>query len=149
VVDGETGLLVGESEPAWFGAVGRLIADAGLRSRIQAKAGEYVRQHYNQATTDTDWMSEFEQVRRVRTQPDQGLGRNRSRPEPRGARLLSTAFGLARQAVQLSARLLPMLRQNGLRDTGRRVRGNLAGFAQMMAWEVSRWRLQHRMSGRQ
>ncbi len=177
VVDGETGVLVGESEQGWFGAVERLIKDAGLRARIQGHAREFVRQHFNQATTDADWMSQFEQVRNVRLppgqdtgrvrrpsgqdtggvrlplagprdrQPDQDLRGVRPRPDPHGARPLSTAFGLARQAVQLSARLLPMLWQNGLRDTARQVLGHLASFAQMMAWEISRWRHQHRTSG--
>jgi hypothetical protein len=111
-------------------------------------ARDYVFEHHNQATTDADWMNQFEMVRSVRLVPGVDAGPIRPpRPASRGARPWSIAFGLAREAMQLSARLLPMLWRNGLRDTGRRVRGHLTGFAQMMAWEVSRWRLQHRVSG--
>jgi len=147
VVDGETGLLVGESEPAWFDAIARLVSDAELRERIQAKAREYVSRHHNETITDADWMRQFAQVRNARSMSGHDTGRGRPRPDAGGARPWSTAFGLATQAVQLSARLLPMLWQNGPRDTLRRVRGHVASFAQMMAWEVSRWRLQHRVSG--
>jgi hypothetical protein len=57
-----------------------------------------------------------------------------------------TAVGLAAHAGRMSTRAMPMLWRNGVRDTGRRAYGYLAGFAQVLQWEFHRWRLQQRLS---
>ena len=57
-----------------------------------------------------------------------------------------TAFGLAAHAGRMSAKAMPMLWRNGVRDTGRRASAHLAGFAQVLQWEFHRWRLQQRVS---
>src|SRR5262245_9153824 len=62
VVDGETGLLVGEREGAWFNALERLIDDPVLRSRIQQSARSYARLHFNQSATYSAWMSAIDQL---------------------------------------------------------------------------------------
>jgi hypothetical protein len=63
-----------------------------------------------------------------------------------GAAPWKTAFGLAAHAGRMSAKAMPMLWRNGIRDTGRRAYGYLAGFAQVLQWEFHRWRLQQRVS---
>ena len=146
VVDDVTGLLVDETDRAWFEAVKRLVIDADLRARIQREARAFARAHYNDERTSDEWMTQIEPLgAKARTRAG---ARASSTPSTSGvgARPWATALGLAGHAWRLSPKAMPMLRRNGVRDTARRAIGYLAGFAQVLSWEVQRWRLQHRVS---
>jgi len=149
VEDGVTGLLVGASGAAWFDALSRLVTDAELRARIQTRACAYAREHYNDDRTSAAWMSQIEPLA-AKKKPDLIASSDGAATAPAsapGARPLATALGLAGHAWQMSAKAMPMLWRNGVRDTARRAASYLAGFAQILSWEVHRWRLQQRMSG--
>lgn len=139
VVDGETGLLAGESPAAWTTAIGRLVGDAALRDRIQRRAQEYARSHYNEALTDREWLGQIRSAIEMRAADVQPVARSAARAQP-----LARTGNVVHHLLQLGARVLPMLRQNGLSDTARRVRGHLSAFGQLVLWEVNRWRLAHR-----
>jgi glycosyltransferase involved in cell wall biosynthesis len=148
VVDGVTGLLAGENDRAWFEAVSHLVVDSELRGRIQREARAYAREHYNDSRTSSEWMAQIEPlVARQSRQLPVNAERRERQSETAGARPWATALGLAGHAWRLSAKAMPMLWRNGVRDTGRRALGYMAGFAQVLSWEVQRWRLQHRVSG--
>jgi glycosyltransferase involved in cell wall biosynthesis len=143
VVDGETGLLVGEREGAWFNALERLIDDPVLRSRIQQSAHTYARLHFNQGATDSAWMSAIDQL---------GERKRAARVDTPGQRAagspLASAVGIVNHLVRLSVNIPSTVRRNGVIETGRRVHRTLAGFGQWMRWELNVRRLQHRMDGR-
>ena len=138
VVDGVSGLLVEETDTAWFEAVKRLVVDDDLRLRIQQNARQYARVHFNETRTDQEWM---EQIGALAPRKTAGPARSA------GASPWKTAVGLAAHAGRMSAKAMPMLWRNGVRDTGRRAYGYLAGFAQVLQWEFHRWRLQQRVTG--
>jgi len=142
VVDGETGLLVGECEEAWFNAVERLIDDPGLRSRIQQSARTYARLHFNQEATDAAWMSAFEQLGEHKRAKRVDASTPRAGTSP-----LASAVGFATHLLRQSVHIPATVKRNGVIETGRRVHGHLAGFAQWMRWELNVRRLQHRMDG--
>lgn len=151
VADGVTGLLAEETDSAWFEAVGRLIADADLRRRIQQQAQEYARAHYNEEHTGLQWMAQIEPLAATKVSPVSSVRDTREKPPDlfavTGARPWMTAFALAAHAGRLSAKAVPMLWRNGFRDTVRRSYRYLAGFGQIVSWEFHRWRLQQRVSG--
>jgi glycosyltransferase involved in cell wall biosynthesis len=62
VVDGETGLLVGNDTDAWLQAMIRLIDDEQLRRGIQNKAREFVRSEYTPEMFERLWLRQFQQV---------------------------------------------------------------------------------------
>ena len=139
VVDGETGLLVGDREQDWLEAMARLIQDAALRMRIQQGARAYARLHFNQEKTDAAWMDAIEGLAaRTRT------GAVETRSPAGGLSPVASAVGVANHLVRLSVNIPSTLRRNGLVETGRRVGRHLASFAQWMKWEVNVRRLQHR-----
>ena len=137
VVDGVSGLLVEETDTAWCEAVKRLVMDDDLRGRIQENAREYARVHFNETRTDQEWLEQIDSLAPRKTAEAVRSG---------GAAPWKTALGLAAHAGRMSAKAMPMLWRNGIRDTGRRAYGYLAGFAQVMQWEFHRWRLQQRVS---
>jgi glycosyltransferase involved in cell wall biosynthesis len=143
VAHGETGLLVGEREQAWFDALERLIQDADLRARIQHGARTYARLHFNQDATDAAWMSE---VGRLAARA--GTDSVEARTPQVGASPLASAVGIFNHLVRLSVNIPSTVRRNGVIETGRRVRRHLAGFGNWMRWELNVRRLQHRMDGR-
>lgn len=146
VVDGATGLLVGDDDQAWFEAVERLVVDGDLRARIQQTARAYAQAHYNEARTDGEWMAPIDLLAAKRSGVCAGAPTGEKDPaNSSGARPWATALGLAAHAWRLSAKAMPMLWRNGPRDTGRRAIEYLVGFAQVLSWEVHRWRLQHRV----
>jgi hypothetical protein len=153
VVDGATGVLVkSNDEHAWVAAIERLIADESLRARIEREARSYARMQWNEACTDAQWMSLIEPLAADRRQSERVAARGSRLPlddglhDRAGARPIASAFGLVHQACQLAVKAAPTLWRFGLRDTGNRVRSHVAGYAQFMAWEFHRWRLQRRMS---
>jgi glycosyltransferase involved in cell wall biosynthesis len=137
VVDGVSGLLVEETDTAWFEAVKRLVVDDDLRLRIQRNARDYARVHFNETRTDQEWLEQIDSLAPPKTAEPVRLG---------GASPWKTAVGLAAHAGRMSTKAMPMLWRNGVRDTGRRAYGYLAGFAQVLQWEFHRRRLQQRVS---
>ena len=113
------------------------MVDHDLRARIQQNAREYARVHFNETRTDGEWMEQIDSLAPRQTAEPARSG---------GAAPWKTAFGLAAHAGRMSAKAMPMLWRNGIRDTGRRAYGYLAGFAQVLQWEFHRWRLQQRVS---
>ena len=55
--DGETGLLVENTEEGWYNGIKRLIDDLELRASIKAKAFEYVCEHYDIKRVAADLLS--------------------------------------------------------------------------------------------
>jgi hypothetical protein len=135
VVNGETGLLAGDSEDAWFDAVRRLVTDEGLRHRIADTARRFARDHYNEATTDAEWLAA---VMPLASRPStQASAAGTSRQEP-----IATARGVVGHAADLASRVMPMLRNHGLRETWRGAQGHMAGIAQLTMWQLQRRRLE-------
>jgi glycosyltransferase involved in cell wall biosynthesis len=151
VVDGATGLLVDSKPEAWFDAIERLVVDGELRSRIRNEARAFARAHYNEARTSADWMEAIRPLAAASTSTTAATVAAPSGGKPdlfrvTGVRPWATAFGLAAHTWRLGAKAMPMIRRNGVRDTVRRAFGYLAGFGQVLSWEIQRWRLQQRVS---
>ena len=147
VVDGVTGLLVGDEDEAWVAAIERLVIDGDLRERIQRAARAYARAHYNETVTEAEWMASIADSSRHRmgaAAPGPGAVEERARG---AGRPIATAIGVMRQVGLLGIKAVPALWRSGLRETAARVRSHLGGFAQLMSWEFHRWRLQHRIGG--
>jgi glycosyltransferase involved in cell wall biosynthesis len=142
VVDGDTGLLAAESAEAWTSAISRLVTDAPLRGRIQHIAQEYARLHYNEARTDRDWLDQMRVVIARRAADLQPIARPAVASD--GAQPAARIRNLVQHFLRLGGRVIPMLGRNGLADTGRRARGHFAALAQLLIWEVHRWRLPRR-----
>ena len=141
VEDGATGLLVENDERAWFAAIERLVSDERLRTRIARNATAYARDHWNEQATDREWMDMIEPLA-----SRAGQRVNGARPSRSGVHVMATALGLVGQTWLLGVKAAPALWRHGLRESGNRVHGHLAGSAQFMLWELNRWRLQRRMS---
>lgn len=63
VVSGESGLLVAPRNPeALCGAIGRLIADAGLRVRLAANGRRYVQEHFSATRMAQNYVDVYEDV---------------------------------------------------------------------------------------
>lgn len=142
VVDGETGLLVGEGEGVWFNALERLIDDPVLRSRIQQNARTYARLHFNQDATDSAWMSAIDRLEHKRA------GRVDTATQGVAGWPFASAVGIVKHLVKQSVHIPSTMKRNGVIETGRRVYVHLASFGQWMRWELNVRRLQHRMDGR-
>ncbi len=146
VVHGETGLLVANTEEAWVHAIERLVTDAEFRERIEQNARDYARRTFNEQVTDNAWIAQIAPLA-ARRAAAPASARTASSVTPRAeARPVATALGLVSHAAQLSTKLLPVLRRYGLRAVWHGMRSHMIGFGQLMAWELSRWRLQHRVS---
>src|SRR5262245_30328281 len=130
VVDGVSGLLVEETANAWFEAISRLVTDAELRSRIQRDARAFARDHYTEDRTSQEWLTPIQNLAVV---PAASSKASTDVPRPEtadlfrvtGVRPWVTAFGLAAYAWRMSAKAMPALRRNGVRDTFRRSYGYL------------------------
>jgi len=140
VTDGETGLLAGNSPSAWVEAIGRLLDDPQLRQAIGRQARSYAAGHFNERATDDQWMAQIGSlaVARPNTAPVSAPARA---PRP-----LATAFGVVRYAGRLSTKVGPVLRAHGVGSMMHRIKNHVAGFGQLMVWEISRWRLQQRVA---
>ena len=140
VTHGQTGLLVANTGAAWVEAIGRLVSDASLRAAIGRNAKAYAAAHFNERATDDQWMAQIGPlaVARPNAVP---AGRPALAPRP-----LATAFGVVKYAARLSTKIGPVLRAHGVGSLMRRITNHVAGFGQVMAWEVSRWRLQQRVA---
>ena len=140
VTHGQTGLLVANTGAAWVEAIGRLVSDTSLRAAIGRNAKAYAAAHFNERITDEEWMARIGPLAAARP-AIAGADRPAAAPRP-----LATAFGVARYAARLSTKLGPVFRTHGAASALRRVGTHLAGFGQVMAWEISRWRLQQRVT---
>jgi glycosyltransferase involved in cell wall biosynthesis len=147
VADGVTGLLVENTDEAWFGALVRLIDDADLRARIQRAAAAYAKEHYNEARTDADWMAALAPLaeRRQQARPRRADVADASAARLRaGGHPLATAVGLAGFAFRLAAKAPPILIRYGVGESARRAWRHVMSFAQTMSWEFRRWQLEHK-----
>ena len=81
VVDGVTGLLVGEREAAWFGALERLITGCRAARADPATPREPRAASFQSGETDGEWMAAIDRL----AVPRQAL--NRPQSEQRPARL--------------------------------------------------------------
>ncbi len=140
VTDGETGLLAANTPAAWVEAIGRLLDDPQLRQAIGQRARSYAAGHFNERATDDQWMAQIGPlaVARPNAVP---ASRPALAPQP-----LATAFGVVKYAARLSTKVGPVLRAHGVGSMMRRTANHVAGFGQVMAWEISRWRLQQRVA---
>jgi glycosyltransferase involved in cell wall biosynthesis len=141
VQDGLTGLLAPNTEDAWTAAIERLVADAGLRHMIAARAAGHARVSYSETVTDAEWMASIAaaQSRFVDSQVKAAAPTD-SIHSPDGAALFRHAGHLATQGVRI-------VRETGLAEAGRRAWTHLHGFSQLIAWRLSAWRAQHTTGG--
>ena len=140
VSDGETGLLAANTPAAWVEAIGRLLNEPGLRQAIGQRARSYAAEHFNERATDDQWMAQIGPL---------AVARPNAVPASRPAmapRPLATAFGVVKYAARLSTKVGPVLRAHGVGSMMQRITNHVAGFGQVMAWEISRWRLQQRVA---
>ena len=140
VADGQTGLLVPNTGEAWVNAIGRLVSDNELRTAMGRDAAAYAAAHFNERVTDDQWMSQIGPLAATRPATTQAV-RPAMAPQP-----LATALGVAKYAAKLSTKIGPVLRAHGVASMVKRVGTHVAGFGHVMAWEISRWRLQQRVS---
>lgn len=140
VTDGETGLLAANTPAAWVEAISRLLDQPELRHAIGQQARSYAADHFNERATDDQWMAQIGPlaVARPNTAP---VAAPALAPQP-----LATAFGVVKYAARLSTKIGPVLRAHGVGSMMRRIANHVAGFGQVMAWEISRWRLQQRVA---
>jgi len=139
VTDGETGLLAANTPAAWVEAIGRLISQPELRQAIGQRARSYAARHFNERVTDDQWMA---QIAPLAARPHAvPASRPALTPLP-----VATALGVVKYAARLSMKVGPVLRAHGVGAMMRRVANHIAGFGQVMAWEISRWRLQQRVA---
>ena len=142
VADGETGLLVPNTDAAWVAAIERLVRDHALRARIAANARAYAEPHFHQRVTDREWLAQIGPLAARR--PDAPAASPRAARGP-DARPLATALRVVNHAVRLGAKAGPVLRREGIGSIVRRARVHLAGFGQLLSWEIHRRRLQSRV----
>ena len=132
-----TGLLVPNEDAAWEAAIERLIVDAKLREGIAERARMYARAHFNETTTDGEWMDAI------------STAAARARPVAVAAAGNASAekvVGLARFVGRLGTKIGPVFREHGLGTVLKRMWTHTIGFGQLLSWEVHRWRLQQRTS---
>ena len=103
-------------------------------------AAAYAAAHFNERVTDDQWMSQIGPLAATRPATTQAV-RPTMAPQP-----LATALGVAKYAAKLSTKIGPVLRAHGVASMVKRVGTHVAGFGHVMAWEISRWRLQQRVS---
>ncbi|HYE87912.1 MAG TPA: glycosyltransferase [Vicinamibacterales bacterium] len=121
VLDGETGLLVGDDPRAWSDAMIRLIEDAPLRRSIGDRARRFARQHYNDEVTGDAWMAALSASR---------AGTARPRPERPPAAATASA--------SLFAKLVNTVMHNGTAATVRRLGDHASSIAQILSWRLRR-----------
>ena len=165
VADGVTGLLAAPHDDAWVAAMSRLIRDAALRRAIQVRAYAKARDRYAPERMERQWLAHIDEVMQHgrpalaadigadhavhRGQPS-AISHQHVRPDVRARQVsaspVSIAAGIARQTLRYASRVPALLRAGGLKDVWSRTRVQLAGFRQLMAWELTLWRLQRHRS---
>jgi hypothetical protein len=142
VADGETGLLAAPHEDAWVAAMSRVIRDAALRRSIQERAYAQARDRYAPDRMERQWLAHINEVRQPAVQD--------VRPDLRARQVsaapVAIAAGIARQTLRYASRVPALLRSGGLKDVWARTCAQLAGFRQLMAWELTLWRLHRHRS---
>jgi len=113
-----SGLLVANNADNWYDAIERMIEDEALRTRIQQRARQYVREHYSQEKFEPLFL---EQLRDV-------LSRPAGSPPVQAA---SSPAATSRSAMSVFF--------HGLRDQARRSLGTLRRLGPRQAWTALRW----------
>lgn len=132
VIDGETGLLVGDDGKAWKAAIRRLIADRALRERIAGQARDYARRHFGEAITDRDWMT---QISALITKPGAPrVARAPRRPSP--SAWLAAAAAVARQAAWLGRKAVSVQRSHGTSAVVARAGAQAGALAELLRWRL-------------
>lgn len=140
VADGQTGLLAANTASTWAKAISRLLDDPPLRQAIGQRARAYAAGHFNERATDDQWMAQIGPLAAARP------NRVPATTAAVAPRPLATALGVVKYAGRLSTKIGPVLRAHGVRSMMQRTTNHVAGFGQVMAWEISRWRLQQRVA---
>jgi glycosyltransferase involved in cell wall biosynthesis len=132
-----TGLLVPNEDAPWEAAIERLVVDATFRENVGERARAFARAHFNEATTDDEWIDAI------------STAAARARPvsvAAGGSASAEKVVGLARFVGRLGTKIGPVFREHGLGTVLKRTWRHTIGFAQLLSWEVHRWRLQQRIS---
>jgi hypothetical protein len=142
VIDGETGLLVPQSEAGWVDAVSRLVRDEALRRRIRDRAHAYLRTQYPAGQMEATWLEHIEYAAATHTGPERSRRAAAATSPSRGA--LAMAVGIVKQALRYAARTPALLRSSGVAEVWTRSRMQLANFHQLMLWELALRRMHRR-----
>ena len=127
VVDGETGLLVQGGDRNWIAVMDRLVRDAPLRARIQARAERSARERYSAERIGRDWLSHIRTAAASRRAPVSSTelpGR-----ESRQSRIARIGA--------YSHRAVSLMRSGGVSALWSRVRDELADRRQLAEWELA------------
>lgn len=143
VADGETGLLVPNTDAAWVSGIARLVGDPALRVRLANNARAYAETHFHQRVTDREWLAQIGPMAARRGESPAGM-RVTAGGAAGGRHALATVLRILRHAVRLGAMTGPVLRDEGIGSIVRRARGHAAGLGQLLSWEIHRRRLQSR-----
>jgi glycosyl transferase family 1 len=125
VTDGETGLLVPRGDDAWVAAVGRLIRDTALRSRIQERALAYARERYAAERIEGDWLAHIEAARH---QP---------------SAISHDASTVRHEPSAISGEPSGVSRPSSLNALWARARLQMTNVRQLLAWELALHRRRH------
>jgi glycosyltransferase involved in cell wall biosynthesis len=147
VIDGVTGLLVGERKGAWFEAVARLIEDEPLREYIQKKARTYTRKHYSMEKMQADWMAQIEQVLlQKRFEPAVStrtakLEQSAPRGDAFSGRLLFVVVtGILAQIIHFGRKIGSSVRQRDFHVTMSKLKVHLSSIYQLIMLKIGLWR---------
>jgi glycosyltransferase involved in cell wall biosynthesis len=148
VVDGDTGLLVGEESGAWFRAIARLVEDPHLRDRIRRQARAYARQHYSMEKMQADWMRDLEWVLSRRESAPHLVALARAAavraPSPQAPR---TSTGKAQFASRAAAKAMSLARKRDWALTAGYLKLHYGSFRQLVSIKTRLWLLRVRHRG--
>jgi hypothetical protein len=133
VTAGETGLLATNTDDAWTAAIGRLVADAALRGRIQRRAETYARERYSAARIEGDWCAHIQRTCSA------SLSGERTAVRGPSDAVVPPADPTAPSYI---SRAIALLRSGGVTAVGARLRAQLASVRQLLAWQAALRRTQ-------
>jgi hypothetical protein len=142
-----SGLLVANTTEGWLRALGRLIEDGPLRTRIQRQAREYVREHYAQEKFEQLFLEQLQGVLNVPTGPARAFSPQPTmqagcagRAESAGPAIGQTAVpGLFRRFFAQTRRSLGTLQRLGPRRAWTALSWFASDrcFAAWLSWQLS------------